>query len=350
MITTLNTEHCKIEQLITHHVGNSNEEEGYALSEKISVAGDDTTYYLQQYFLSPFKPVDFFHFNHSVSLPMNEVYSLTQKIFADESTFIEASQSLAKLLYDKSSHPNIKSGELNVALIKGLTLNGEFVDALGLFKSESNEAFLKMDSQSDNYRIDHEFGFSLKGLDKACLIFNIEEDMGYQVLVVDKKSKATTAHYWIDDFLELKPCNDAYNNTKEFLSLTKNYVTQQLPNEFEVEPTDKIDLLNRTMDYFKANTAFDQQQFEQEVFADEAVINSFRAYDTQLRNEQDFANWEEGFNINNHAVKKQSRIYKSVLKLDRNFHVYIHGNKQMIEKGVEPDGRKFYKLYYVSEE
>jgi hypothetical protein len=49
------------------------------------------------------------------------------------------------------------------------------------------------------------------------------------------------------------------------------------------------------------------------------------------------------------AVKKQQRIYKSVLKLDKNFHIYIHGNTDLIEKGVDMDGRKYYKIYYQEE-
>jgi hypothetical protein len=63
-------------------------------------------------------------------------------------------------------------------------------------------------------------------------------------------------------------------------------------------------------------------------------------YDTQI---------EDQFAISGAAVKKQARIYKSVLKLDRNFHIYIHGNSELIEKGVDDDGRKFYKIYYQEE-
>ncbi|HEY0059407.1 MAG TPA: nucleoid-associated protein, partial [Flavisolibacter sp.] len=55
------------------------------------------------------------------------------------------------------------------------------------------------------------------------------------------------------------------------------------------------------------------------------------------------------FDISAPAVKKQSRIFKSVLKLDRNFHIYIHGNTDLIEKGTDDDGRKYYKLYYQEE-
>jgi hypothetical protein len=63
-------------------------------------------------------------------------------------------------------------------------------------------------------------------------------------------------------------------------------------------------------------------------------------YDTEIGDQ---------FGISGAAVKKQARIYKSVLKLDRNFHIYIHGNSELIEKGVDDDGRKYYKIYYQEE-
>lgn len=55
------------------------------------------------------------------------------------------------------------------------------------------------------------------------------------------------------------------------------------------------------------------------------------------------------FEISSQAVKKQTRVFKSVLKLDKNFHIYIHGNKELIEQGIEKDGRKYYKIYYQNE-
>ena len=55
------------------------------------------------------------------------------------------------------------------------------------------------------------------------------------------------------------------------------------------------------------------------------------------------------FDISNKAVKNQARVFKSILKLDKNFHIYIHGNKELIEKGTESDGRKYYKIYYDQE-
>ena len=58
---------------------------------------------------------------------------------------------------------------------------------------------------------------------------------------------------------------------------------------------------------------------------------------------------EDNFKIAVQSVKKQARIFKSVLKLDKNFHVYIHGNRELIERGQDSDGRKYYKIYYENE-
>ena len=54
------------------------------------------------------------------------------------------------------------------------------------------------------------------------------------------------------------------------------------------------------------------------------------------------------FYISDAAVKKQSRSFKSVIKLDKNFHIYVHGDRRMIEQGEDEKGR-YYKVYYKEE-
>ena len=49
------------------------------------------------------------------------------------------------------------------------------------------------------------------------------------------------------------------------------------------------------------------------------------------------------------VVKKQKKKFKSIIKLDKNFHIYIQGSNVTMEKGVDKDGRKFYKFYYQDE-
>jgi nucleoid associated protein NdpA len=340
----------KIEKSVTHHVGNKSKDETIGLSNELTTINNEQTLgFVLKYYLQQFKPIEFHQFTHSIEIGMNEIYTLARKMFSNPEIFINESQNIARLLYENSDHPKIKSGELNVVYFSNVIYNNESVDAIGLFKSESNIPFLQMNRNSGNYNIIHEYGFELKGIDKACLIFNVDRTEGYKVLVIDNTNKSTEAQYWHDGFLQLIPCNDEYNSTREFMKITKDFVTKKLSDEFEVSKTEKIDLLNRTMDYFKNNETFDKEEFEQDVFQDSKVINSFNQFDNTYREENDLET-NENFQISNQAVKKQSRAFKSVLKLDKNFHVYIHGDKDLIERGSESDGRKYYKIYYENEE
>ncbi len=41
---------------------------------------------------------------------------------------------------------------------------------------------------------------------------------------------------------------------------------------------------------------------------------------------------------------------RSVLKLDKNFHIYIHGDRELIERGYDEEkGKSFYKVYFEEE-
>jgi hypothetical protein len=56
------------------------------------------------------------------------------------------------------------------------------------------------------------------------------------------------------------------------------------------------------------------------------------------------------FAISQQAVKGQQKIFKSVLKLDKNFHIYIHGNRNLIESGFDDEkGMRYYKVFYKDE-
>ena len=57
----------------------------------------------------------------------------------------------------------------------------------------------------------------------------------------------------------------------------------------------------------------------------------------------------DSFAISDSAVKRQARVFKRVYKLDKNFHIYVHGDRNLIEQGEDERG-KFYKVYYYKEE
>jgi hypothetical protein len=131
------------------------------------------------------------------------------------------------------------------------------------------------------------------------------------------------------------------------MNLTRQFVGDQLDEEFSVSKADKIDLLNRSMDFFKSRDQFNQNEFEAEVLEDPTVIESFRKYERSFMSDQDIV---DNFEISAQAVKRQARVFKSVLKLDKNFHIYIHGNRDLIEKGFdEVRNRHYYKIYFDEE-
>jgi hypothetical protein len=103
------------------------------------------------------------------------------------------------------------------------------------------------------------------------------------------------------------------------------------------------------LDYFKKHDHFAEEDFLQDVFQHSEVIDNFTRFKDKYANENHVV-LDNEFDISNQAVKKQAKVFKSILKLDRNFHVYIHGSKDLIEKGIEADGRKYYKLFYEEEE
>lgn len=337
----------KIDKLIIHFIGNKNNGDGVRLSDELTHF-ENIEDQIKGLIINNFKTEELYHFFFLPNLELNPMYQFIKRIFENKDTFVEQSKNAGRYLYDKSTHPQIKSGELCVILFSNCQLNGKVVNCIGLFKSENKETILKINTVKNGYDLTEVIGIGTRKLDKGCLIFNTEHENGYLISVVDNINKNAEAQYWKDEFLSIKPASDNYHFTKDFLSLTKNFVTNHLNEEFEISKADKIDFLNRSVDYFKKNETFDKQEFEEQVFGCSNVIESFRKFDQTYRQENEIE-LSDSFEISAKAVKKQAKVFKSVLKLDKNFHIYIHGNREMIEQGIDENGRKYYKIYYEEE-
>lgn len=340
-----NLQDIQIDSIIAHYVGSKAEDEGVKISDT-EIDGDDSTFEaLKQYFLNPFKPEEYFHLDKDENM-----YALVSAIFDDRNIFMEQSAKIANYLYDQSEHPKIKPGELFVVYFSNSIVDGEIVDAIGLFKSESKDTFLRVKQYSGGYDIAAESGVNVNKLDKGCLIFNTEADNGYLVSVVDASGKGADAQFWRSYFLHLKPRQDEYYQTRSYLDLCKSFVVEQAPKEFEVTKADQADFLNKSANFFKSNQEFDIQSFTQEVIPQPEIAESFKEYKKQYETEKDLK-LEEEFSISLPAVKKQAKVFKHVIKLDKNFHIYVHGNKEYIVKGFdEQTGMHFYQLYFKEEE
>lgn len=336
----------KIQSLALHYVGNQAAEEPLVCSKKLYSLPEDMNSLLTDYFVGSFKSEERFNFHDEMGLENNRVYRLVSDIFDNPDMVYDFSVDLATHLYENCQHPKIKGGDFIVAYITGFGVGHDICNAVGLFKIENRETFLSVEHDDEGFDITPVDGVNMKRLDKGCLILDFEREKGYMVAVVDK-TNAQGATYWVDDFLHLTRRQDSYFQTENIMDMTRNFVAQELPKQFDVTRADQADLLNRSMNYFKNTPKFDMAGFQQQIMAQPEVMGMFDDYRQRYQDERQLQ-LEEQFDVNPTAVKKQNRLYKSVIKLDKNFHVYVHGNRNLIEQGEDEHG-KYYKLYFQEE-
>jgi hypothetical protein len=337
----------QLSDLVVHTIGNKGNNEPFKFSPSLQSMNEDLKSILASYFTKPFKKDEYFTLYHDTELSLNEVYAFASKIFINPVELYTQSVNLGKHLYEKSVHPNIKGGEFYNAYFNDCIIDGETVDAIGLFKSENKDTFLKVYPKGDGFGIESQQGININKLDKGCLIFNTEKETGYVVAVIDNTNKGAEAQYWIDDFLHVHQRKDEYYNTQNVLSMCKSFVTKELPSQFDVSKADQVDLLNKSVKFFKQNDNFEMEEFANEVMIQPELVESFNQYKNTYQKEREIE-IADNFIISESAVKKQARVFKSVIKLDKNFHIYIHGNRELIEQGADERG-KYYKVYYKEE-
>lgn len=340
------TEETSLEHLCINYVGNQTHQEALVTSESEVFLDDEMKPLLKDYFLKNFKPEIFFEFFHNSNIENHEVFTYVSEIFEQPELLEHQSKKLAKLLFEHSTSPRTKGGEFYVCYFKDCIVKGEKYDAVGLFKSENKDTFLKVSAKDNTFELETLKGINLNKVDKGCLVFNTHKEQGYLISIIDATSRAETS-YWMDDFLQVRQRQDEYFETQETLTLYKEYITKQLPQEFEISKADQVDLLNKSLNFFKEKEEFNMEDFTGEVLADQSVIQSFNTFKVQYEDERDYVLSDE-FSINSAAVKKNARIFKSVIKLDKNFHIYVHGDRRKIQQGQDEYG-KYYILYFEEE-
>ena len=151
----------------------------------------------------------------------------------------------------------------------------------------------------------------------------------------------------IDDFLHVRFRKDEYSNTQNIMALAKKFVTKELPKEYEVSKTEQIDLLNKSLYFFKGKEKFDLNDFANEVIGQPDAIKKFQQFKKNYEEANDIA-IDDQFTISDAARKKQQRSYKRVIHLDKKIQIIVDGNSDHIEQGKDAKG-KFYKVYYNEE-
>ncbi len=343
-------ENVIIKKAIVHKVGNPTRGEELKLSPNALTLNDDQVQQLlAKYLLGAINENELYQFTHIHELGLNEVFTYVSAIFKDSDDLIPNSNKIAEFLFSKSTHVKVKDGEVCIAYLEKVPFENETLPAIGIFKSENKETFLKVLQHGQSLELVQEDGINVSKPDKGCLIFKTAKADGYKLCVIDHTNKQQDAQYWVNDFLQVQPIADSYHHTHKYLALCKQFVTNEYADKFDVSKSDQLEMLNRSMDYFKTRDQFSLEEFTGEVIHHPEVVDSFMNYKKNYEAAKNYE-IEDAFDINLSAVKQQQKLFKSILKLDKNFHIYIHGRRDLIEKGVdEKTGKKFYKIYFEEE-
>lgn len=341
-----------IEQLVVHKIGNKMRDEGIEISQRLHDLNDSSMKeILLKFFLRPFKAEKFFNFTHEGQLDLNEVYFYVKNIFTGKGSFYDESVRILKHLYEKSNHPNIKSGEFYVAYFKNHSLTNKRIDVIGLFKTENRDTYLKVNQANDNFNINYDRGINIDKLDKGCLVINDEMQNGFKVLIIDAsaKSQNNEAQYWKNSFLNLKEVMDDNYTTDAFLkicnSFSSNINVDQLNN---TTINDTFKFKNSTYNYFEQNSTCSLNDFLEDVFDNEELKDEFLEYKARYE-EKNHIIPIETFNISPTTVMKLKERFKSKIKLDTGFEIKVVNDKYL-EKGLDEEkNMSFYKVYFRSE-
>ena len=338
-------EYINFDSLVLHQIGSNSCQEGVRYSKELVYVDQELKELLRGHFLSPFKADEYYNFSHSSDIDLNEIYQYATQIFLKKENFLEVSKKIALYLYECSSHPNIKRGELYVVYFENCILNGETIDAIGLFKSETKDKFIKIYSTHNGFELEQNEGISINKIDKGCLIFNTEKDDGYLVSIVDNTNKGAEAKYWTDDFLHVRPRKDSFNQTQNMLSLCKSFVSQLPSDNGKVE---KVTYMNRSVEALKEESV-NINSFAEQVFETPELVSEFKQYKETYQKERDIE-IDDTFETASTAIKRRATGTMTTIKLDKNFDINIHGGEQYIVRGYDEErGMYYYQLFFREE-
>ena len=349
MINLYNTQ---IESLSIHKVGNKNKAESLFISKAPHHLNDETTGLLKEYFFKPFreKEESYYRLFHEADLSFNPLYEAATKIFNEPRNIHELSGDIAKHLYDQSNHPHIKSGELYVTYLTGLQLDNVKTDAIGIFKSELKQDFIQFEEQTDHLEILVQQGINIHKLDKGCLIFNTDSEAGYKVLSVDSNRYDTK--YWLEQFLGVAVLTDNNFYTKNYLKFCQNFAMDVvLPAE---DKQQEVLFMNRAVNHFAKNNAFEETNFMNEVIDNPALIPEFKHYKVEKGPKYSIED-VSSFDIANKAVSLARKSIKNVIQLDTHIQIKLdfinpESAEKFVEKGWDEEKGMFYYLVYFNKE
>lgn len=320
-------------------VGNKTRGEGLSSASSLAdVSGSSD--FLNKLIEKSFTMDDLKCFSYIESVELNPVYQFASKIFDDNEAFLKQSVNMATYLYDQSVHPNIRSGELYVLLLE-CEYKKNAIEAIAILKSEKKDPFLATDNDGREISVKTIYGTGMKGLDKGCLILNVDKENGYIVGTVDNTNNGGDAQYWTDSFLHVSDCDDDYHQTVKLMDMCKGFVKQQ----YVISDIERAIAAKRTADVFATGDTIQVDALADIICQDEKQKQEFTAFRESF--EQQNGGFAAEVNLVKKAALRKPVNKMTTLKLGLDFEVKVLNPEAKIEGGVDKkSGKKYYTLYY----
>lgn len=335
-------------RVVLAKVGNPQREEPLETSKEVFEIAEQDQPTLTGIFLKPFKNLLAHRFTHHSSLDHHEMNNCVKSIFADESTFLDKGIEIAKRLYSKSNHPNIKSGDLCIAQIKEVHVEGELVQGLCILKSESVVPFLSITTQNGDLKISTEQGINPDKIDKGCLILDYWQQKGFYVLTFDRSG--SDSRFWVRDFLGVEAVPDAAFLTNTYAKMAVEFLEEEKPED-DTPPWETASAARDALEFFEGREQFDLEEFEDKVLKTPEAKSKFQEHKARLEEEQGRP-LETSFEISKKDVSKAKKKINAVLKLDTGVEIHVRPvmsaeHIPVLERGFDDSkGMKYIKVYF----
>ena len=339
--------------LVLAKVGHPQRDEPLQTSKEVFKIEEEDQEPLSAIFLKPFKNLTAHRFSHHSSLDQHEMNTYAAAIFASDDGLLEKGCDIAKHLYAKSNHPNIKSGDLCICLVKDIDIDGEFTQGLCILKSESVVPFLSISTRDGDLELHTEQGINPEKIDKGCLILNHLAQKGYYVLTFDRSG--SDSRFWVRDFLGVVPITDSPFLTSKYTNMAVAFMEKEQKEKpaatDDVPPWDNSNAARDAITYFEQRENFSLQEFEEKVLKTPEAKARFAEHRSKIETDQGHP-LEDNFEISKKDVSKAKKKIRSMMKLDTGVEIRLKpalASKpdQVLEHGFDEVRKmKFIKIYF----
>ena len=351
MALTLNFRNAKLSAMSLAKVGNPVRNEPLQTSQSLCRFKDEEAELLTHCFLKSFRALELHQLHHHTAVESNELFSYAAAIFDDNDTLLSQGAKIAKHLHAKSNHPNIKSGDLCVALIDHVGVSGEAVQAISIVKSESKVPFLQISERDGDLVLTTEHGIYPDKIDKGCLIINHGRADGFSIYLFDKSGGNT--QFWVRDFIGAKPVTNDDFLTRRYSELCVAFAERGMPENTRQE--ERMEVASRAMNYLKETEEFDLGDFQTAALEKPERIAQFEAFKVDYE-EENGQPLQEKFSVSKKEAEKAGNRLKSRMKLDVGVELkfssgFVHKAASFMERGHDEERRmEFVKIFYYKEE